>query len=72
MKYTMEELFAFMDLGRSVVVTDTSGQTHTGRCWAYGPVENEEEYGVFEPSVEIGPGVTLYASEIEKIEVLDP
>lgn len=71
MKYSMKELFAFMDSGRPVSVTGADGQTCTGQCWAYGPVENEEEYGVFEPSLEIGPGVTLYASQIEKIEFAD-
>lgn len=71
MKYTMKDLFDFMHSAREVKVTDVDGNVMIGRCWAYGSVDNEEEYGVFEPSLEIGPGVTLYASEIEKIEFAD-
>lgn len=71
MKYTMEKLFAFMDSGRAVSVIGTDGQTYTGRCWAYGSAENEEEYGVYEPSIDVGPGILLYASEIAHIEFAD-
>lgn len=68
MKYTAEILFALMESGRAVSVTATDGKTYTGRCWAYGTVQNEEEYGVYEPSIDIGPGTFLYASEIVNIE----
>lgn len=71
MKYSIKDLFDFMHAERTVKVTDTDGNVMVGRCWAYGAVDNEEEYGVFEPSLEIGPGVTLYASQIEKIEFAD-
>ena len=68
MSYTMEELFAFMDSERIVRVTDDEGNTYVGQCWAYNAVQNLEEYGVEEPSLEIGPGELLFASEIRKIE----
>lgn len=71
MKYSMDDLFDFMDSGRTVRVTDSDGKTHIGKCWAYGDVQNDEEYGVNEPSLDVGPGVSLYASEIEKIEYVD-
>lgn len=71
MKYSMEALFDFMDSRRKVKVTCTDGQVFTGLCWAYGSAQNEEEYGVAEPSLEVGPGVSFYASEIEKIEYAD-
>ena len=71
MKYTMDELFSFMDSARNVKVTSTSGKTYCGRCWAYGDVQNAEDNGVDEPSLDVGPGITLYASEIEKIEFAD-
>ena len=52
-KYTMEDLFAFMDAKRPVRVTCTDGRVFEGPCWAYGDVQNEEEYGVDEPSLEV-------------------
>ena len=70
MKYTIKDLFAFMDSGRDVRVICTDGEILTGRCWAYSNIENEEEFGVNEPSLEIG-NISLYASEIEKIEYID-
>ena len=71
MKYSMKELFDFMDSERVVQVTDSDGNTHVGRCWAYGDIQNEEDYGVKEASIDIGPGLLLFASEIEKIEFAD-
>ena len=76
MKYTAEQLFAYMDSGRPVKVKTRRGNVHIGYCWAYGSVQNEEEYGVAEDSLEIGPigkgtHVSLYASEIEQIEFAD-
>ena len=71
MSYTMADLFAFMDSERVVKVTDDEGNTYVGPCWAYGSVQNLEEYGVEEPSLDIGPGNILFASEIEKIEFVD-
>lgn len=76
MKYSMDDLFGFMEAGKTVRVTDTDGQVYTGYCWAYGNIQNQEEYGVDEASLEIGPQgkgphVCLYASEIEKVEFMD-
>lgn len=71
MRYAMKELFDYMDLGKPVRVTSTDGKVFTGRCWAYGDVQNEEEFGRAEASLEVGPGAVLYASEIERIEVLE-
>ena len=48
-KYTMKDLFGFMDAKRPVRVTCTDGRVFEGPCWAYGDVQNEEEYGVAEP-----------------------
>ena len=71
MRYTEKKLFDFMDSEREVCVTCTDGQIFSGRCWAYCAVENEEEDGVFEPSLDVGPGTVLYISRIEKIEFID-
>ena len=68
--YTMKELFSFMDSERPVRVTCTGGKVFEGQCWAYGDVQNEEEYGIGEPSIEV-QDTMLFASEIEKIEYLD-
>ena len=68
--YTMKDLFLFMDTGRSVRVTCTDGRVFEGRCWTYGDVQNEEEYGIEEPSIEV-QDTMLFASEIEKIEYSD-
>ena len=73
MKYSEIDLFAFMDecdRGRQVKVTCTDGQQITGRCWAYSSAQNEIEHGVTEPSLDVGPGLWLYASEIKEVEVL--
>lgn len=29
------------------------GRVFEGHCWAYGDVQNEEEYGVDEPGLEV-------------------
>ena len=67
--YTMKELFDFMESEKEVRVTSVDGKVYTGRCWAYGDVQNDEEYGINEPSLEV-QDTTLYASEIEKIEYI--
>lgn len=69
-KYTMEDLFAFMDAKRPVRVTCTDGRVFEGPCWAYGDVQNEEEYGVAEPSLEV-EDTMLFSSEIQEIESVD-
>ena len=64
-KYTMEDLFGFMDAKRPVRVTCTDGRVFKGPCWAYGDVQNEEEYGV-----EVQDAM-LFSSEIQEIEFVD-
>ena len=71
MRYTEKELFQFMDAGSAVRVTCTDGQVFTGPCWAHGSVVSAEEFGKAEPSLEVGCETVLFASEIEKIEVVD-
>lgn len=74
MKYSIEDLYSFMDSRRAVRVTSTSGKSYEGPCWAYSAVVNEEEDGVAEDSLEVGSGgeaTVLYAREIEQIEFAD-
>ena len=47
-KYTMQDLFAFMDSRRPVKVTSISGKVYSGMCWAYSDVFNMEEEGMEE------------------------
>lgn len=67
MKYCMKDLFDFMESGRVVKVTDTGGKSYTGKCWSYSDVQNNEETGIDEPSIEVQDTI-LYLSEIQKIE----
>lgn len=69
-KYTMRDLFGFMDAKRPVRVICTDGRVFEGPCWAYGDVQNEEEYGVDEPSLEV-QDTMLFSSEIQEIEFVD-
>ena len=71
MKYTEEELFEFMDSGKKVRVTCADGQVFAGRCWAYGAVVSEEEFGISEPCLDVGCSTILQLREIEKIEFAD-
>jgi hypothetical protein len=70
MKYTQEELFAFMDARRPIKVTCTDGKTFVGMCWAYSSGHNLEEEGIDEPSIEVRETL-LYLHEIEIIEYAD-
>lgn len=73
MKYSESELFAFMDecdRGKQVKVVCTDGDEIAGRCWAYSALQNEDESGIAEPSLDVGPGTIIYASEIERVDVL--
>lgn len=70
MTYSEKDLFALMDSGKTIKVTCTDGKIFTGRCWAYGAIQNEMEHNIPEASIDIGPGITLFVSEIEKIEDL--
>lgn len=69
-KYTMKDLFAFMDSRLPVKVTSISGKVYSGMCWAYSDVFNMEEDGVDEPSIEVQDTI-LYLHEIQKIEYAD-
>lgn len=68
--YTMGELFDFMESGRPVRVTCKDSRVFEGPCWAYGDVQNEEEYGIDEPSIEV-QDTMIFSSEIKKIEFAD-
>lgn len=70
MKYSLKELFDFMESGRPVKVTCADGKTFSGKCWAYSDVGNMEEDGIEEPSIEIG-STMIYQSEIRSIEFID-
>lgn len=70
MKYTMQDLFRFMESGKPVKVTCTDGKIFSGRCWAYSDSYNNEADGIDEPSLEVG-NITIYLSEIQSIEYLD-
>jgi hypothetical protein len=70
MKYSMQDLFGFMESERQVKVTCTDGKSFSGRCWAYSDVYNKEADGIDEPSLEVG-NITIYLSEIQSIEYLD-
>ena len=71
MRYTEKDLYAYMDSDRVVRVTTDDGVAHVGRCWAYSSVASEEEFGVAEPTLEVGCSVVLALSEIQKIEYVD-
>ena len=70
MKYTLRDLFDFMESGRPVKVTCVDGKAFQGRCWAYSSVQNMEEDGINEDSLEV-ESTMLYLSDIELIEYLD-
>ena len=70
MKYTLKDLFDFMESGRYVRVTCTDGKIFRGRCWAYSSIQNMEEDGIDEPSLEVQDTI-LYLSEIQTIEYLE-
>ena len=69
-KYTMEDLFSFMDARKPVKVTCTDGKVFSGMCWAYSDSFNMEEEGIDEPSLEVQDTI-LYLHEIQKIEFAD-
>lgn len=70
MKYSMKDLFDYMETGREVKVTCTDGKVFSGKCWAYSDVSNMEEDGIDEPSLEVG-STMIYQSEIQSIEYID-
>lgn len=70
MKYSEDQLFAFMDARRPVKVTSISGKVYTGMCWAYSSGFNAEEEGIDEPSLEV-QDTLLFLHEIQKIEYAD-
>ena len=69
MKYTVQDLFRFMESGRQVKIVCTDGKIFSGRCWAYSADYNKEAEGIDEPSLEVG-SITIYLSEIQSIEYL--
>ena len=71
MRPTEKDLFDYMDTGRDVRVTCTDGDTLTGRCWAYGAVVSEKEFGEDEPCLDVGCGTIVALSQIESIEFAD-
>ena len=71
MSYTEKDLFEFMDSGRLIRVTDDSGKEYVGFCWAYGRCASEEEFGIAEPTLDVGCSVVLAMSEIQRIEYAD-
>lgn len=70
MKYTLKDLFDFMESEKQVKVTCKDGKTFVGKCWAYSSVANFEDDGIDEHSIEV-QDTMLYLSEIEKIEYVD-
>lgn len=70
MRYCMKDLFDFMESGKEIKVTDTDGKVYIGKCWAYSDVQNKEESGVDEPSIEVQDTI-LYLTEIQKIEYVE-
>lgn len=70
MKYTVEEMFAFMESGKRVKVTCDTGEVFSGTCVAYSEATNLEEYGVDEPSIEVQDTI-LFQRDIQKIEYIN-
>jgi hypothetical protein len=63
----------YMD--KKIRVTDTDGAVFEGMCTGvYGSVQNKEEYGVFDNSLDIyinGAFVNIYQGEIKDVQVLE-
>lgn len=70
MKYSEDQLFAFMDARRPVKVTSVSGNVYTGMCWAYSSGFNAEEEDIDEASLEV-QDTLLFLHEIQEIEYAD-
>ena len=70
MKYSMKELFDFMESGKQVKVIGTDGKFFSGRGGAHSDGGNMEEDGIDEPSLEV-ESTMIYQSEIESIEYID-
>lgn len=70
---TLEELFGYLD--KRVKVTDTDGKEWTGLCWGvYSAVDNAEDDGVAQDSIEIYDGASatvFYAEDIKSIKIID-
>ena len=62
-----KELFGFHE--KNVRVKTTDGETIEGICWAYSEAEDAEEDGHGEAYLSFC-GPCVYASEIEKIELI--
>lgn len=72
-KYSLDVLLSFLE--KRVCIIDDKGKEWHGQCWGvYSGVENEDEYGVVEDSLELlhdGMSTVFYASEIQKITITD-
>lgn len=68
--HTMEDLFRLMEIGKPVRVRCKDGRVFEGLCWAYGDIQNEEDYGVAEPSLEV-QDTMIFLGEIADIEFAD-
>jgi hypothetical protein len=70
---TLEQLHGYM--GKRIRVTDPDGKVFTGLCWGvYSGVENEDDDGIAEDSMELYDGacsIVFYTSDIKSIELLD-
>lgn len=69
MKYTMRDLYDFMDAGRPVKVTCTDGQIFTGLCWAYYDVIDMRDSDIEEPYLEV-QDTALRLNKIDRIEFI--
>ena len=69
-RYTMQDLYKFMESGKSVKVICTDGKCFTGPCWAYSDTFNMEEEGVDEPSIEV-QDVVVFLHEVQSIEFVE-
>lgn len=69
-KYTVEDLFRFMEENRAVKVTSVNGNDYSGKCLAYPDSFSCDAGDIDEPCIEVQDTVLLL-HEIEKIESLD-
>ena len=69
-KYTVQELFSFMESEKPVRVTDIKGRVFSGRCWAYIDSFDPENDENDEPCLDVQDTI-LFLHEIEKIELAE-
>ena len=70
---TLEQLHGYMD--KRVKITAPDGKEFSGLCWGvYSAIENEDDYGIAEDSLELYDGAcsTVFCvSDIKSIELVD-